>query len=94
MIIYGILLEKEKDNNIENNSKDYYKHDHLNFLAFSLLILTPVLASLNSILVRKLRKINENTLCCYTNTCSVVVMYTLLKMNDMDTSFIVRIIKT
>ena len=89
LIIYGILIQKESK---EINPEEYAKHDHFDVIAFISLILTPIVASTNSIIVRKLRKINENTLSCYTNLFSVVFVTGIMLVYDYDFSFIPRII--
>lgn len=94
-IIYGVFIQKQQVDlsTIIDTKKDKRK-DHFTMVAFICLILTPFFASLNTILLRKLRKINESTLSCYSNIAAAFMGLFIVNASGMDTSFVARIIKT
>ena len=92
-IIYGIFIEEEHEP-INKNSKKYAQHDHFSVIGIVTLVLTPVLASLNNIIVRRLRKINENTLSCYSNIACATFGFVFLEIYELDSSFVIKIVKS
>jgi drug/metabolite transporter (DMT)-like permease len=91
-IIYGIFVQKTKDSNYANGLV-FAKTDHFDIVAFVCLVSTPIFASLNTIILRRLRKINENTLSCYSNISAAFFGLLIIYASGQGTDFATRILK-
>ena len=80
IIIYGIFSQEEDKTDIHKDSKKFAQSNHFNMLAFISLIATPLLQSSGSIIVRRMRKLNENTLSCYSNIACAIFGFVVLKV--------------
>ena len=60
------------------DAEEYARHDHMTLISFVFLLSCPIMVASQNILLRKMRKINSNTLSCYINPFSTVCCFMML----------------
>lgn len=88
LITVGMKLNKEKDKAPETDPHEFAKIDHFSTIAFLCLIMAPTLKASQNILLRSMRKMNSDSLSCYTNPTGVIFALVLMKYMGIDCSYI------
>ena len=79
--------QQEPDDGTESEAGEASKKDKiLVILKYIALVLNPFLVALGTVMMRKMKKLNENVVSCYMNACSIPVMIALCYVTGSDLS--------
>ena len=92
IIILGIFAVQDEPTDRHKDSKKFAQSNHFTLATFIALIATPLLQAGGTLIVRRMRKLNENTLSCYSNIACAIFGYVVIKITGMDATFVIDIL--